>query len=87
MSLNEHVSSTIHGVLQPIGIQEDEDDYLGNYEDLGIKEDNEEYIYDDDDYENDDFQENEQIESQKSQTGPEEKSPSPIQQVQQYADE
>jgi len=59
MSLNEHVSSTIHGVLQPIGIQEDEDDYLGNYEDLGIKEDNEEYIYDDDDYENDDFQENE----------------------------
>ena len=72
MSLNEHVSSTIHGVLQPIGIQEDEDDYLGNYEDLGIKEDNEEYIYDDDDYENDEFQEDEQIESQKSQTAQEE---------------
>ena len=35
--------------------KESTEDYMDDYEELGIKEDNEEYIYDDDDYENDEF--------------------------------
>ena len=35
----------------------DEEEFLGNYEDLGIKEDNEDYIYEDDLFEQEDDEE------------------------------